>query len=271
MIEHLARRFDPLLTLGESLLLTLGENMYPQLKATVRLLLGEQGEGMLLYLRRPKLGSEWGGPFNGQPFRRDLFLTIIKQLCPVAIVETGTYYGLTTNFMAQTKLPIFTIEGDPRKHGFARARLWRQRNVKLLLQDSRSALHKLLEGPLSGLTSRRLFFYLDAHWTEDLPLAEELEIILSRCASPVIMIDDFQVPDDPGYAYDDYGSGKALTPEYIAPAVKAHDLRAFYPATRSSDEGGMRRGCVVLTKNINDGQRLTAMPLLRTASDFRKL
>jgi hypothetical protein len=243
--------------------------MSGRLEAAVRRLFGEQGVGALEYFRRPELRSEWGGPFNGQPFRRHLFMAIIKQLRPVAIVETGTYRGITTDFMAQTKLPIFTVEGHPNKHGFARAKLWRQRNVKLLLDDSRSALRKLFDGPLNGLTSRRLFFYLDAHWNEDLPLAEELEIILPRCASPVIMIDDFQVPDDAGYGYDDYGPGNALTPDYIAPAVKAHGLRAFYPATRSADEGGERRGCVVLSKDIVDGEELASMPLLRAVGRRR--
>jgi len=34
------------------------------------------------------------------------------------------------------------------------------------------------------------------------------------------MIDDFQVLDDPGYAYDDYGPGKALTPDLVDPACR---------------------------------------------------
>jgi predicted O-methyltransferase YrrM len=242
------------------------ENMVAPLKAAFRRLVGEQAAGAFDYLLKPGRGAEWGGPFNGQPFRRALFLAIVEQLRPVAVVETGTYCGVTTQFMAQTKLRVFTVESNARKHGFARTKLWRQRNVKLLLQDSRSALRDLLDGPLSGLTSSCLFFYLDAHWNEDLPLADELQIILRRCASPVIMIDDFQVPDDAGYGYDDYGPGKALTPVYIEPAITAHGARALYPATRSSDEGGARRGCVVLVKDVADGQTLASMPLLRAAS-----
>jgi hypothetical protein len=31
----------------------------------------------------------------------------------------------------------------------------------------------------------------------------------------VAMIDDFRVPGDEGYAYDDYGPGKALTADYL--------------------------------------------------------
>lgn len=66
----------------------------------------------------------------------------------------------------------------------------------------------------------RLFAYLDAHWGEDLPLAEKLEIVFSWDSDAIVMIDDFQVPDDPGYAYDDYGPGKALTPDLVDPACR---------------------------------------------------
>src|ERR1700689_191648 len=128
------------------------------LRAAALKLIGEQAMGALDVVRRPYLRSGWGS-FNGQPFRRDLFKDVIELIKPIAIVETGTSYGLTTEFMAQTKLPIFTVEEHPRRYGFARANLWRQRNVKLLHQDSRSGLRTLLDGPLAGLTSRPLFFY----------------------------------------------------------------------------------------------------------------
>jgi hypothetical protein len=47
------------------------------------------------------------------------------------------------------------------------------------------------------------------------------------------MIDDFQVPDDNGYGYDDYGVGKALIRGYIAPLASQFDLAEFYPRTPS--------------------------------------
>ena len=65
-----------------------------------------------------------------------------------------------------------------------------------------------------SLADAALFFYLDAHWNEDLPLAEELDTIFCRSSNPVVMIEDFQVPDDPDYGYDDYGPRKSLNPEY---------------------------------------------------------
>jgi hypothetical protein len=55
-------------------------------------------------------------------------------------------------------------------------------------------------------------------------------------------VDDFQVPGDHGYGYDNYGVGKALTREYIVPLVSQFELSEFYPRTPSSVETGGRRG-----------------------------
>ena len=115
----------------------------------------------------------------------------------------------------------------------------------------------MLDEPLRSVTGSTLFFYLDAHWNADLPLAEELEIVFARCPAAVVMVDDFQVPDDPGYGYDDYGPGKTLTPDYIAPMVASHDLAAFYPATPATEESGERRGCVVLARDDVHGAALS--------------
>ena len=96
-----------------------------------------------------------------------------------------------------------TVEAHPRSFGFARACLRRQRNVTLLDDDSLAALRTLFNGPLRSLAGRTLYFYLDAHRNDDLPLAEELDFIFSACPNAVVMIDDFQVPDDPGCGYED--------------------------------------------------------------------
>lgn len=178
-------------------------------------------------------------------------------------METGTYLGTTTEFLAAAGCPVFSIEGQARNHGFARARLRRHGNVTLRLGDSREQLARLFDGPLAALLREPLFFYLDAHWNEDLPLAEELDMVFPRCQKAVIMVDDFQVPADSGYGYDDYGPGKRLAAAYIAPAVARHGLTVFYPSTPSAEETGVRRGCVVLCVKGEYADRIAASPLLR--------
>jgi predicted O-methyltransferase YrrM len=236
------------------------------IRPLLRPLLGDQLLGVIEYAVHPDRGAAWGGAFNGQPFRQALFWALIKRLEPAAIVETGTYLGTTTELMAETGLPIFTIEAQPRYYGFARARLRRQRNVTLLRGDSRAALRSLVNGPLRSFAGRTLFFYLDAHWNDDLPLAEELDIIFTCCPAAIVMVDDFRVPGDADYGYDDFGSEKALTDAYISRAVVKLGLFTHYPSTPGRHEGGRRRGCVVLSNAFRHSDELSSIPLLRNAS-----
>jgi hypothetical protein len=242
----------------------------------------QQTIGMIDYIKSPDRGAGWG-PFNGQTARQALFVDIIAKTEPYAIVETGTFFGTTTELLSQTGLPIFGIELNPRTYGFVRTRFWRNPNVTLLRGDSRIGLLKLFEGALHSLSGLPVFFYLDAHWNDDLPLAEEIDIIFSRCPTAVVMIDDFEVPGDAGYGFDDYGPGKALVSGYIRPAISAHQLQAFYPSTPSAADypstpmaavglavpGRLRRGCVVLAKEACHGPALASIPLLRPAIEAR--
>jgi len=237
--------------------------MYPIIKEVARQWLGDRMLGRFDYYRFPERRLAWGGAFNGQTNRSQIFKAIMAHAQPAAIIETGTHLGTTTKYMAETGLPVYTIEGHPRYFGFARSRLWWKRNVKLREGDSRTELSKLFEGPLIKLVNSPLFFYLDAHWDEDLPLAEEIDIIFGRSSNAVVMIDDFEVPEDPGYGYDDYGPEKSLNAKYIAPLIEAHGLAIFYPSAPSQQETGFRRGCIVLCKAAVHGAKLQALSVLR--------
>src|SRR5690348_7267295 len=221
--------------------------------------------GALDYWRRPALRAGWGGPFNGQRSRCELFESLIACFKPAAIIETGTHRGTTTEFMAATRLPIFSVENDARLYGFARMRLLWRRNVTLRLGDSREAMRQFFSGPLGNHGGSVLIAYLDAHsggYTE-LPLAEELDFVFSRCPKAVVMIDDFCVPLDSGYGFDRYKSGLALTLEYLEAVMARRALGAWFPSTPSSLETGARRGCVVMAKTENHGAALDSLSLLR--------
>ena len=236
--------------------------MNQTIKRIARQWLGECMVGSINYYRFPEHRSAWGGPFNGQSNRLQIFKAIIASIQPKAIIETGTHLGTTTETMAETGLPVYTVEVHPRYYGFARARLWRKPNVKLRQGDSRAELKKLFEGPLRRRGDASLFFYLDAHWNADLPLAEEIDIIFNRLHNAVVMIDDFQVPHDRGFGYDDYGPGKVLNAEYIGPIAEAHGLTIFYPSAPSQHETGFRRGCAVLCKSADIVGKLEEISLL---------
>jgi hypothetical protein len=127
------------------------------------------------------------------------------------------------------------------------------------LGDSRAFLSQLCRDPL--VSKRDVFFYLDAHWSDELPLHGELETITRCWQRSVIMIDDFEVHGDSGYRYDDYGPGKRLDLEYLH-ILSSFNLVAYFPSLPSDRESGLRRGCVVLADPSHAG-RLDGISSLR--------
>ncbi|MEM9827146.1 MAG: hypothetical protein AAF958_11185 [Planctomycetota bacterium] len=206
-------------------------------------LVGEANAGQIEYFIRPEHGKKWGGAFNGQSFRRQIFQELVASFSFDAIIETGTYRGVTTKYMAETRLPLHTVEANMRYLSYARMNIRGvDEKVRTYHSDSRSFLRRLgIQGTVGGT---RPFVYLDAHWHDDLPLREELEIVQEYWPDAVVMIDDFAVPDT-GYGYDDYGCGKTLNLEYLAPLAPT-SLQAFFPAVSEAGETGCRRGSVVL-------------------------
>ena len=78
------------------------------------------------------------------------------------------------------------------------------------------------------------------------------------------MIDDFEVPCDPGYGFNDYGPGLRFGTELLPAATR--EYRQFYPTTPSREETGYRRGFILLAAPGQWAERLRRLPLLREPS-----
>jgi predicted O-methyltransferase YrrM len=204
--------------------------------------------------------SETG--FNGQHFRKKIFQDILHTISFEAIVETGTYFGDTTGYMAETaRLPVYTSEIDRRFSSIAKLRLADFKDIHYEVGDSRQFLEKLSQSRLVG---KQVFFYLDAHWYQDLPLRDEVHIIMQHWPNSVIMIDDFKVPGDEGYLFDDYGKDKKLSLELIDGVIQQDNIVCYFPALPSREESGSRRGCVVLAKKGHLSEKLSNIQSVRT-------
>jgi len=187
----------------------------------------------------------WGGPFNGQKARCELIKKIIQMWEPAAVVETGTFRGITTEWLADiTTCPIYTCEKNKRYFLQARRRLENKKNVHISLEDSRKFISKLAG---TELAQKRVLFYLDAHWEQDLPLREEITLIFNSFEHPCVVVDDFRVPFDTGYSYDDYGKGKVLSLE-ILEGLLTPEIQVAFPSTPSALDSGARRGALVLMR-----------------------
>lgn len=223
--------------------------MANSLKTWLRDHLPQSFVGKVEYHLEPERLDSWGGPFNGQCFRQLIFLDLVRACCFDAIVETGTFRGSTTLFLSLNSngTAVYSSEINPRFFQIARRRLRKLANLHLYNLDSRTFLSELRLPRES-----RIFFYLDAHWHNDLPLADETEFIIRNFDTFAIMIDDFEVPGNSGYAFDDYGVGKCLSLRDF-PFHKDDRLCTYFPSRPASQESGIRRGCVVLiSPNLKD-------------------
>jgi hypothetical protein len=183
------------------------------------------------------------------------------------VVETGTFRGTTTLLLRDlTTAPIATVEISARYYYYARRRLSQAPGVSLIRGPSPAAI-RAMAGDAAWNRSPA-FFYLDAHWLEELPLVAELTEIERGWRDYAVLIDDFRVPDDPGYAFDDYGPGKVLEPALLAPLAQSR-LSVFWPTAPSHIETGARRGWVVLATPGLVADAIAPLQGLRLAGSLR--
>jgi hypothetical protein len=204
-----------------------------------------------IMLENPRFVASDTVGFNAQMHRKRIFLDLMAASGCEVIVETGTFIGDTTGYLATTtNAKIFTCEANRTFYSLAKSRLTGFPNIQFTHGDSRQFLRTLVESDLSSARySKPVFFYLDAHWHEDLPLWDEVDIIAKNVKEFVILVDDFQVPGDPGYQYDNYGPKKSLDLETFADCFRQSDVAPFFPSLPASQETGSKRGCVVLTRH----------------------
>jgi hypothetical protein len=205
-------------------------------------------------------------PMNGQAARLEIVREIFELCLIRRVVETGTFRGATTEWLAQFGKPVTAIEINPVYAAYCRARLRAYENVQIKNLNSIEGLKFLIDEIHDRATP--IFFYLDAHWYDYLPLKQELKVILVNFEKPVVMIDDFQVPDDPDYRFDKDNSGEALTIDYIQQA-KIPLGTYFFPKVRGRWETGAKRGSVVITTHSIIAEQLRNAPLLRAWRDVR--
>ena len=215
--------------------------------------LPENLKGAIDYYCLPNL-AEGFGPLNGQALRQRIFRRLMDVGDVKRIVETGTYRGTTTEFFAGFNVPVLTVETNHRYYTYSKLRLRKMPQVTVVRNESVQFLRNEL--PHERYGDGTTLFYLDAHWYAGLPVREEIGIICNNVDCSIIMIDDFEVPNDPGYGYDDYGDGNKLSIDYLDPAPGDRDLLIFFPSDPSSEETGARRGTCVITSNPELGERL---------------
>lgn len=196
----------------------------------------------------------WPGmayPFNGQRARLQTVRALIARFDPDALIETGAFIASTTRFFCGNGVPVYSAEVKPSFLLLSRLRLGWASGARLFRGDSRTMLTRLAE----TRPFERPLVYLDAHWWSDVPVVSELDILFGTWSELVVIVDDFRVDDDPGYAYDEY-NGIALSLENV---TIPPDAMTAFPAIESDAETGARRGALYLAKGADATRALTEL------------
>jgi hypothetical protein len=108
-------------------------------------------------------------------------------------VETGTYYGATTEWASNNFSKVSTIELSQELYLLTSRRLSDKNNITFYCGDSRSILREIIK-----TSKEKCIFWLDAHWSggetagkeAQCPLITELNTIFSSSYDNIVMIDD---------------------------------------------------------------------------------
>ncbi len=203
------------------------------------------------------------GPFNGQRQRVAAVAAVFRAVPFKTIIETGTYRALTTMHLRKISTArIATIEVNPRYFEYSKRRLGGLEGVNQFLGHSPEVLDRLRRDP--EWQAEPIFFYLDAHWLNDLPLVDELLAVRRGWRDFAALIDDFRVDGDDGYYFDDYGAGKTLALPLIERVPEFADLHVFWPAAPSRRETGARRGWIIVASPGTVAGALAGLSELRS-------
>ena len=179
-------------------------------------------------------------PFNGQAVRALKMNQLLTRFNPNLIIETGSYVGTTTEFIARiAPVSIYSIEKNVEYFESTKILLQEKglgQIVKLILGDSAVEVRKILDERQKD--ENRVIAYLDAHWENELPLREELMALMDSHAEFVAVIDDFKVPGDSGYGFDLF-QGEPINEQI---RVELRNLEVWVPSTPAYAETGARRG-----------------------------
>jgi hypothetical protein len=229
----------------------------------VTTLLAEIAAAAAADVAAPQDRTGFTGPFNGQRQRQAIFNRLDAAFGFDAMIETGAYFGTTTEMLAGLGRPVFSCELSRSHYLRSAVRLAGYSNVRLFNKDSRSFLRELFAEKPGW---RMPFFYLDAHWNDDLPLPEELILIAQHQREFLVFVDDFHHPD-PGYGYDRYPNGAEMTLDYLLPRIRTPQPLAFLvPSAPANTETGARRGTLIVVPQAIYDAWLSGEPLLMPAT-----
>jgi hypothetical protein len=141
-------------------------------------------------------------PFNSDKIVEKEIIKLKELFNIKAVVETGTYFGVTTKFFCENFDLVYGIELNDNYANKTRDLCRDHNNLNLVIDSSVNFLNNELKS--LGEKFETILFYLDAHWDDYWPLIDEIKAISKNYYDKaIIVIDDFYVPNR-NFQYDTY-------------------------------------------------------------------
>ncbi len=194
-----------------------------------------------------QVATLWDWIYQGSPapaphfVKMALIQNIARQTDCSVFVETGTHYGLTTEFLANDFSTLYTIELSDELFRMASNRLKKFPNVQQLQGDSSAVLFDLVPR-----IDTPALFWLDGHYSGGktakgrcvTPILEELIAVYRAPWRHVVLIDDVRL-----FQGDEYPT-LAMLQEFIRRIVRfdvtfriTHDIMACIPDPQPGQPG----------------------------------
>lgn len=168
-----------------------------------------------------------------KPFNSDLEFTQLAQEFIhnyrfQTAIETGTYRGSTTRWLAKEIGYVYTIETD--EIMYMNVDLSRNINIEHIYGKSETILPSILAKIPSD---EKVFIYLDAHWGDSWPILDELRAIRESKVKCMVVIDDMLVPNRPDIQFDSF-KGLPLSIQYLTPVISHfHNISMYIPSNNT--------------------------------------
>jgi predicted O-methyltransferase YrrM len=186
-------------------------------------------------------------PMNGQRTRFRTSFLLSQLVKPNIAIESGSYLGTTTQYLVTlVSEKTYSIEVNAEFAAIAKARLESDiHSGRIEIVDGDSAVE--MPRILGGLDSKAqiVFAYLDAHWLEHIPLRDEVQALLEWGGDFVAVVDDFYIPSDLGYGYDQYKNHRVD----ISHIPSSDKISVWVPEDDSSTESGAQRGTAYIVSS----------------------
>ena len=178
-------------------------------------------------------------PFNEDTHMEELFLRLKAKHGIKYVIETGTYHGMTTEWLANNFDNVSTVEVNDTFLKISTKRLAKYKNVKMYKGSSSELL-----GQMIAEAGKPLLIFLDAHWYAN-PVLRELELIAKSGRKPVLVIHDFKNPHDETMGYDVYPNQNIVYDwDWVKEGVeKIYDK---YELSYNDVAVGARRGALII-------------------------